>query len=88
MAFPSGSSPDMPSIVLNGDKLPWVERVVHISNTLPYSGTMEQDTREKHAIFIDRCMELNQEFHMYPTSEDVSNIQQPFYWKCTVGFYI
>ena len=68
MAFPSGASPDMPSIVLNGDKLPWVERAVHIGNTLHYSGTMEQDIREKRAIFIDRCMELNQEFHTYPPS--------------------
>ena len=62
MAFPSGASPDMPFIVLNGDKLPWVEQAVHIGNTLHYSGTMEQDIREKRAIFIDRCMELNQEF--------------------------
>ena len=66
IAFPHGASADMPSIILNGDKLPWVERAVHIGNTLHCSGRMDQDIREKRAVFINRCMELNQEFYIYP----------------------
>ena len=66
IAFPHGATADMPAIILNGDKLPWVERAVHIGNTLHFSGRMDQGIREKRAVFIDRCMELNQEFYTYP----------------------
>ena len=66
MAFPHGYKDTMPAIKLNGHDLPWVERAVHIGNTLISSGAMDQDLREKRAIFIDKCMELNQEFYLYP----------------------
>ena len=66
MAFPHGATTGMRSVQLNGHSLPWVDRAVHIGNTLHVSGKMSQDLREKRATFIDRCMELNQEFFMYP----------------------
>ena len=66
MAFPHGASAGMRSVQLNGHDLPWVDRAVHIGNTLHVSGKMHQDLREKRAIFIDKCMELNQEFFTYP----------------------
>ncbi len=66
MAFPHGYKDTMTAIKLNGHDLPWVERAVHIGNTLISSGAMDQDLREKRAIFIDKCMELNQEFYLYP----------------------
>ena len=66
MAFPQGYTDGMPAIKLNDHDLPWVERAVHIGNTLHSCGLMDQDLREKRAIFIDRCMDLNQEFYLYP----------------------
>ena len=66
MAFPHGASNDLRCVKLNGHNLPWVDRAVHIGNTLHVSGKMNQDLREKRAMFIDRCMELNQEFFTYP----------------------
>ena len=66
IAFPQGYKDGMPAIILNGHDLPWVERAVHIGNTLHSSALMDQDLREKRAIFIDKCMNLNQEFHSYP----------------------
>jgi hypothetical protein len=66
IAFHRGAKLDLPAIYLNGDALPWCERVVHVGNTVHMNGTMEQDICEKRAIYIDRAMELNQEFMSSP----------------------
>ena len=74
MAFPHGASAGMRSVQLNGHDQPWVDRAVHIGDTLHVSGKMHQDLREKRAIFIDKCMELNQEFHV-PSRDQTKNVQ-------------
>ena len=56
----------LPPIYLNGDPLPWKESVKHIGSVLHCDGTMEKDNREKRAIFIQTCMNLNQEFETLP----------------------
>ena len=66
IAFSSRKKIDLAPIYLNGDKLPWCHRIVHVGNTLYHNGKMEQDIREKRAMYIDRCMELNQEFMTSP----------------------
>ncbi len=45
MAFPHGASNDLRRVQLNGHNLPWVDRAVHIGNTLHVSGKMNQDLR-------------------------------------------
>ena len=62
IAFPYGYKDGMRAVKLNGHDLPWVKRAVHIGNTLHSLGLMYNDLCEKRAIFIDRCMNLNQEF--------------------------
>ena len=57
---------DLGSIILNGDKLPWKESVKHVGTKLNSNGTMEDDIREKRAIYIQTCMNLNQEFESLP----------------------
>jgi hypothetical protein len=66
IAFSRLPKTDLAPIFLNGDKLPWVDRVVHVGNTLFSNGKMEQDLKEKRGIYIERCMELNQEFMACP----------------------
>ena len=66
IAFTNGGNIDLPPVYLKDTVLPWCDRVVHVGNTLHKSGTMEQDIKEKRAIYIDRCMELNQEFLSSP----------------------
>ena len=51
IAFPQGYKDGMPAIILNGHDLPWVERAVHIGNTLHSSALMDQDLREKKSDF-------------------------------------
>ena len=65
IAFNS-SSENLVPIVLNGDPLPWKQSVKHVGSKLHSSGTMEQDLSEKRGIFIQRTMELNQEFECLP----------------------
>ena len=67
IAFSRVPKTDLAPIFLNGDILPWVDRVVHVGNTLFCNGKMEQDIKEKRAMYIERCMELNQEFMACPT---------------------
>ena len=54
------------AITLNGDKLPWKDSVKHIGTKLNSNGTMEDDIKEKRAIYIQTCMSLNQEFDSLP----------------------
>ena len=49
-------------VILNNDKLPWKVKTKHIGNTLHENCLMDQDILEKKGIFIDQCMNLNQEF--------------------------
>ena len=68
IAFNSNEDSDSLAIItLNGDPLPWKESVKHIGTTLIRNGTMEQDCKEQRAIFIQNCMEINQEFETLPS---------------------
>ena len=62
IAFNCKNKDSLGDIILNGNPLPWKDSVKHIGTTLHSNGTMEQDCREQRAIFIQNCMELNQEY--------------------------
>ena len=67
MAFHGGKAPaEVSKIMLNGREVPWRERSLHIGNTLHIDAKMNQDLKEKRAKFIDRSIELNQKFALYP----------------------
>ena len=53
---------ELASIYLNGDPLPWKTKAKHIGSTLHESLLLDQDISEKRGMFIDVCMNLNQEF--------------------------
>ena len=54
----------LPSFVLCGNQLPWVERVIHLGVTLTNnSNPIEVDMDIKKARYIAKNIEINQEFH-------------------------
>ena len=54
----------VPEMILNGTKLPWVKSGLHLGNTIENRiDGMKQDTRIKRAMYIQRNVELEQEFH-------------------------
>ena len=62
IAFNCLNKENLTDIILNGDKLPWKESVKHVGTILQSNGTMECDLRQKRAVYIQACMNLNQEF--------------------------
>ena len=48
---------------MNGDPLPWKDKVNHLGITLASNCTTSQDVLQKRATFIQTCYNLNQEFH-------------------------
>ena len=59
------------SLTLCGQELPWVDRAVHLGHVLTTRGTMEQDTREKLAEFIDCSVKLRETFSFAHPSEKI-----------------
>ena len=53
--------------MLNGDCLPWVDKIKHVGNILEPNNSFTQDCQIKRGQFIGRIHSLNQEFH-YATS--------------------
>ena len=49
-------------LVLNGVRLPWREKAVHLGHTLSQDLSMESDAKEKRARFIARSVEVRSEF--------------------------
>ena len=47
---------------LYGDKLPWVKTATHLGNELCEDGTMDTDVRQKRAAFIDRSLQIREQF--------------------------
>ena len=47
---------------LYGVDLPWVTRATHLGNELSVNGTMEIDTKQKRAAFIDRSLNIREQF--------------------------
>ena len=50
------------TIRLNGDPLPWKDKVNHLGTTLTKNCTLDQDVMEKKATFISTVYNSNQEF--------------------------
>ena len=71
IAFNCEKWKSLPPIFLNGDPLPWKESVKHIGSVLNCDGTMVKDNREKRGIFIQTCMNLNQEFETLPSESQL-----------------
>ena len=54
----------LPELILCGNPLPWVDQIKHLGTTLSNNGCLtDQDVRIKRAQFINKNMELRQEFH-------------------------
>ena len=54
----------VPEMLLNGTKLPWVKSGLHLGNTIENRiDGMKQDTRIKRAMYIQRNVEIEQEFY-------------------------
>ena len=71
IAFNCEKWKSLPPIFLNGDPLPWKESVKHIGSVLNCDATMVKDNREKRGIFIQTCMNLNQEFETLPSESQL-----------------
>lgn len=74
MAF-SKSKQILPPIFLNDTILPWVSEAKHLGNTISTKHlNMGKDINIKRAIFIQRAIELNQEFYFcHPDSKHFIN---------------
>ena len=62
LAFNCKNRKSLSNIVLDGNPLPWKEHAKHIGNTLHEDGTMNKDIKCKRAEFINKCINMNQEF--------------------------
>ena len=67
---------ELPSIVINGNPLPWVKEGIHLGNNIDtsYNG-MLRDIKMKRAQYIQKCCELQQEFSFaHPRSRFKANM--------------
>ena len=62
IAFQTKSKESFASILLNGDILPWKDKMNHLGFKLTSDGRAASDTMEKRASFITNVYNLNQEF--------------------------
>ena len=62
IAFQCKDKENLSSIFLNGDPLPWKDKVNHLGTTLSSSCSTSSDVLEKRACFINNVYSLNQEF--------------------------
>ena len=62
IAFKCRVPENLSSIILNGDPLPWKEKVNHLGYTLKSDCSSASDIMEKRASFIGNVYSLNQEF--------------------------
>ena len=69
-------------IVLNGDLLPWVEKVKHVGNILECDNSFTHDCQIKRGQFIGKIHSLNQEFYCA-----TSNVKTTLYSIFTLSFY-
>ena len=54
---------NVPSVMLNGDALPWVSHVKHLGNVLQSDNSMSMDVLQKRGKYIGKVNSLLQEFH-------------------------
>ena len=69
-------------IVLNNDKLPWVDQIKHVGNLLECNNTFKSDCLIKRGQFIGKIHSLQQEF---PTV--ASNVKMQLINLFTLSFY-
>ena len=62
IAFQCKNKEQLSSIKLNGDPLPWKDKVNHLGFTLSSNCSSASDVMEKRATFISNVYSLNQEF--------------------------
>ena len=63
------------SLVLNGVKLPWREKAVHLGHTLHQDLTMDADGKEKRAKFIARSVEVRSQFAFAAPTQILKAVQ-------------
>ena len=74
-----GQSPasELPEpLSLCGQKLPWVDRALHLGHVLTTKGTMEQDGREKLAELIDCSVKTRETFSFAHPVEKITAIER------------
>ena len=62
IAFGSKDKEKLSKVKLNGDPLPWKDKVNHLGTTLASDCTTSGDVMQKRSTFIQTCYNLNQEF--------------------------
>ena len=62
IAFGTKDKNILGKVNLNGDPLPWKDKVNHLGTTLSSNCSLSPDVMEKRATFIQTCYNLNQEF--------------------------
>ena len=60
---------------LCGRELPWVSSATHLGHELSETGTMEQDVKEKRAIFISKSVEIRETFRFASPVEVVQALK-------------
>ena len=62
IAFSCKNKDRLSNVKLNGEILPWKDKVNHLGTTLASDCTTTSDVMQKRATFIQTCYNLNQEF--------------------------
>ena len=60
---------------LYGKELPWVKTATHLGNQLSDDGSMDTDTKEKKAIFIDKSLNIREQFSFAHSMEKLSSVR-------------
>ena len=76
-------------LILNGQKLPWVKTAQHLGHELSQMADMEQDSKLKRGVYIDKSTEVRQMFKFAEPFQVLQAIQTytaDFYgamlWSC------
>ena len=62
-------------VILDGKELPWVEQADHLGHVLHQSVTMEKDCQRGRARFIDKTVDIREQFHFAHPSQVVQMAQ-------------
>ena len=63
------------SVILDGKPLPWVDHAVHLGHVLHQSVSMEKDCHRARAGFIDRSVDIREQFSFAQPSQIVNMVQ-------------
>ena len=62
-------------VLLDGKPLPWVEHAAHLGHVLHQTVTMENDCNRARAAFIDRSVDIRQQFYFAKPDQIIDMIQ-------------